>query len=153
MKKKNQIKTINTTNLLKTGSLVIRLDNLRGKKAGSLELLRMTAISLAQLGGLTRKDAINECKSNGDKFFEIEFTGKMYELMKKEQQFKDAYTRTDFVLAIKKAFMFLSTEQKEKAHEIENNKSWEKVEDMLMFAGIVISINYDITKFKKISTK
>ena len=153
MKKKNQINIQKSNNLLKTGRLVVRLDNLRAKKAGSLELLRMTAISLAQLGGLNRKDAINECKSNDDKFFEIEFSGKMYELIKKEEQFKSTYTRTDFISAIKKGFIFLSKEQKDKAYEIENNKSWEKVEDMLMLAGIVIYFNYEITNFKKINTK
>jgi hypothetical protein len=44
----------------------------------------------------------------------------------------------------------MSVENKEKAKEIERNKSWEKVEDMLLLAGISIDFRYYDQKGKEI---
>jgi len=126
----------------KTGKLVIRLDNIIQKRAGQKQLFRMMAISLGNYAGLNRKDVIKECKNNNDQYIELCWTGTYKELKEKLLGYQSEVLKTNFLLAIKKAFLFMNKEQKEKAAQIEDNKTWQKVEDMLLIAGIVFTATF-----------
>lgn len=126
----------------KTGKLVIRLDNINTKRIGQSVLFRMMAISLGNHAGIKRKDVIKECKLNEDKYIEIEYNGSYKELYDRFEDYKGQVLKTNFLLSIKKALIFMNKEDKQKAADIENNKTWDKVEEMLLLAGISFTYTF-----------
>jgi hypothetical protein len=144
----------------KANYLIIRVDNIAQKRLGQKQLFRMVGISLGKHSGYKRKDIILECKSNKDKYLEVKHLlyelddsgNKIYDedIYQKEKDYKRQVLKTNFLKSIKNAVVFMSVENKEKAKEIERNKSWDKVEDMLLLAGISIDFRYYDQKGKEI---
>jgi len=129
-------------NATKTGHLVIRLDNIIQKRLGQKQLFRMVAISIGKHSGIKRKDVIIECKTNKDRYIEVKHTDSYLGMYEKVEDYKRQILKTNFLKSIKNAIVFMSAKDKEKAQEIEKNKSWESVEDMLLLSGISISFTY-----------
>jgi len=129
-------------NATKTGHLVIRLDNIIQKRLGQKQLFRMVAISIGKHSGIKRKDVLVECKNNKDRYIEVKHTDSYLGMYEKVEDYKRQILKTNFLKSIKNAIVFMSAKDKEKAQEIEKNKSWESVEDMLLLSGLSISFTY-----------
>ena len=140
-------------NATKTGHLVIRLDNIIQKRLGQKQLFRMVAISIGKHSGIKRKDVLIECKNNKDRYIEVKHEGyydesnefvyyTIQDCINKVEDYKRQILKTNFLKSIKNAIVFMSAKDKEKAQEIEKNKSWESVEDMLLLSGLSISFTY-----------